>query len=179
MVFFLIEFHLCPPHKLRATLATKAEEVVHRWEKTVAGLCPELSAEPCLVMPVECRGTDTIDIPCHIEEQFKIVARHLHVVNIRNPEFAHVVVVGLAHLIIDQTGLCGGQPEIVVRAPPVTEMIIDAATTLPLLFAGIRVTRHVAIVIITPHQCHIVGHLQSHLVELQHLLIRYKHLRQA
>ena len=178
MEHLLVEFHLSPSHKLRTTLATKAEEVVHRREKAVTSQRTELSAEPPPVMVIQGRGTDTLNIPSHIEEEFKVVARNLYVVHIRNPEFAHMVVVGFAHLVIDQTWLCGSQPEIVVRTPPVAEMIIDTTPTLSLLFTSIGETRHVAIVIIAPHQGDIVWHLQSHLIELQHLLIRYEHLRQ-
>ena len=56
-------------------------------------------------------------------------------------------------------------------------MIINASPTLTLLLLFIGETGHVAVVVVTPHQRHIIGHLQAALQDLQHLFIRNKNLR--
>ena len=56
-------------------------------------------------------------------------------------------------------------------------MIIDASPTLTFLLFGVGETRHMAIVVVTPHQRHVVGHLKTALKNLQHLFIRDKDLR--
>ena len=127
-------------------------------------------------MVADSLGTDTVDIPRHVEEELQVVARHLHIVYVGYPELAHIVVVGLAHLVVDKSGLGGGQPEVVVRTSPVAQVVVHTCPTLSPLLAGIGVTRHIAIVVVTPHQGHIVGHPQPLLIELQHLLIGHEHL---
>ena len=81
--------------------------------------------------------TDTVDVPSHIEEEFQVIARHLHIVHVGNPEFADMMIVSFTHLVIDETGLSRRQPEVVVRTSPVAEMIIDTSPTLSLLLADI------------------------------------------
>ena len=71
-----------------------------------------------------------MDIPCHIEEQFQIVAGHLRVVHIGNPYLPYLVIVCLTHLVVDKSGLGGGQPQVVMWSSPITQMIIDTATAL-------------------------------------------------
>ena len=107
-----------------------------------------------------------VDVPCHVKEELQIVGCHLWVVDVDNPQLTAVVVIGCFHLRIRQAGLVRGQPHIVVRTPPVRQMIVDAATPAAFLLFGIREPCHVAVVVVAPHQCHVIGYLQSALHNL-------------
>ena len=96
--------------------------------------------------------------------------------DIDDPQFPHIVVIGRPHLIVDQSGLHRREPKEIVGTAPVAEVIIDATTPTPLLLLNIAQTRHVTIVIVAPHQRDVVGHFQTFLVDLQHLLIRNEDL---
>ena len=176
IISLLVEFDLRITHKLRTPLATKTIKLMHHGEEPSADLLTKLPTKPGLIVIIQRFATHTVDVPSHIEKQFEVVTRHLRIMHIHNPELSDVVVIGLTHLIIYQSGLGGRQPEIVVWTPPIAQVIIHTAPTLSQLFFGIRQSRHIAIVIVAPHQRHIVGHFQSLLIEFQHLLIRHKHL---
>ena len=92
------------------------------------------------------------------------------------PQPAAVVVIGRLHLVIDESGLRGGEPEIVVRTPPVAQVIVDASPTPSLLLKAVGQARQVAVVVVAPHQRHVVGHAQAALHNLQHLLVGDEHL---
>ena len=64
-----------------------------------------------------------------------------------------------------------------MRPAPVTEVVIYAAATLALLLLGIRKAGKVAIVVVAPHQGHVVRHPQAALINLQHFLVRDEDLR--
>ena len=86
------------------------------------------------------------------------------------------MVVGGLHLRIDKTGLRGGQPKVVVRTTPITQVIIDATTAKALLLFLVAKAGHIAVVVITPHEGHIVGHLQATFQNFQNFFIGYKDL---
>ena len=122
------------------------------------------------------RTADSVDVPSHVEEEFQVVGCHFRIVDIGNPKPSGIVVIRLTHLIVDKSGLCSREPEIIVRTPPIREMIIHSRTSAALLLAGIRETGDIPIVVIAPHQGDIVRHLEALLIQLQHLFIRHKHL---
>ena len=172
----LVKLRLAPTHELGMALATEPEEFRHRREELLTGPLTKLSAKPCLIMVSDGTALDTIDVPRHVEEQFKVVACHLRVVDIGNPQFPDIVVIGRPHFVIDESGLHRREPQIIVGTAPVAEVIVDTTAPTAFLFLGITQARHVSIVIITPHQRDIVGHLQSFLIDLQHLFIRNEDL---
>ena len=96
--------------------------------------------------------------------------------HIDNPQLTAVMVVGSTHLVIDESWLGGGEPNIVMRTSPVREVIIDASPTLAFLLFFIREACHIAVVVVTPHQRDIIRYLQTNLQNLEHLLIRNKDL---
>ena len=63
-----------------------------------------------------------------------------------------------------------------MRAPPITQVVVNSTTATALLLASIREAGHVAIVIVAPHKGYVIGHLQTLLIQLQHLFVRHKHL---
>ncbi len=173
---FFVQLHLVPSHELRPALAAQTVELIHGREQLLAGFVAKHTAEPVLIVLVEGGSIYAVDVPCHVEKQFEVVAGHLGVVHVHYPELAHIVVVGSAHLVVHQSRLCGCQPQIVVRTTPVAEVIVHATAAAALLLLGIGEAGHVAIVVVAPHQRHIVGHFQSLFVNLQHLFIWYEHL---
>ena len=120
---------------------------------------------------------NTTDVPGHVEEQLQLVGGHLRVVDIGNPQPAAVMVVGGAHLFINEAGLRGAEPEVVVRSTPVAQVVIHASAAFSLLLLGIGQSRQVAVIVVAPHQRHVVGHAQPALHNLQHLLIGDEDLR--
>ena len=62
---------------------------------------------------------NSIYVPCHVKEELKVVGSHLRIVDIDNPELAAVMIICFLHLTIDQSGLSGSEPEIVVRTSPI------------------------------------------------------------
>ena len=136
-VFLLIQFHLCVSGEFRASLTTKTEELIHGRIEPTPRLLTKLTTEPVPIMVTDGLCTDTVDVPSHIEEEFQVIARHLHIVHVGNPEFADMMIIGLTHLVIDKSWLSRRQPEVVVRTSPVAEMIIDTSPTLSLLLVGI------------------------------------------
>ena len=86
------------------------------------------------------------------------------------------MVVGGLHLRIDQAGLSGRQPQVVMGTPPVAQVVINTtAATAPLLFT-VAQAGHIAVVVVAPHQCHVVGNAQAALHDLQNFLVGDKHL---
>ena len=61
----------------------------------------------------------------------------------------------------------------------IREVVVDAGPTRPLLFLGVRDTLHVAVVVVGPHKCDVVGHAQSGIVDVERLLVGHKDLRQT
>ena len=121
-------------------------------------------------------GIDAVDVPSHIQEEFQVVSSHLRIMHIDYPYFANVMVVCLLHFLVDQTRLHRGQPKMVVRSSPITQVVVDATTALAFLFLCIRQTSEIAVVVITPHQRHIIWHFQASIIDGEHFLVRYEDL---
>ena len=96
--------------------------------------------------------------------------------NVCNPYLSHVVVIGSTHLVIYQSWLHGCQPQMVVRTPPVAQVIIHAASAFAQLLVLFRQTCDISVVVVTPHQRNILRHFQPSLINLQHLLVGHEHL---
>ena len=58
-----------------------------------------------------------------------------------------------------------------MRTTPVRQVIVDAVTSLALLFQRVGQTGEVAVVVVAPHQRHVVGHPDSVLIDIKHLLV--------
>ena len=107
MVFLLVEFYLCPSHKLRLAYGGEAVELLHDGKQTAACRLPELAAKPLELMAEDGGGGDGVDVPCHVEKQLEVVGGGLKVVHVGYPQPSGVVVEGLPHLVADESRLCG------------------------------------------------------------------------
>ena len=178
-IFLLVQLHLRPTHEFRLALAAEAVVFVQDGSQLAACRGAELRAEPLFQMLSDGLGPDAVDVPRHVKEQLQVVGGHLGVVDVGNPQPSGVMVVGRAHLVIDKAGLRGGQPEVVVGPSPVRQVVVDAGTALPLLLLRVRQARHVAVVVVAPHQHDVVRHAQAALHDFQYLFIGYKDLGHA
>ena len=89
---------------------TETEELMHGGEELFAYLGAELLAEPPAIVVIDGSTAHAVDVPCHVEEELEVVTSHLRVVDVDNPHLPHVMVVGRAHLVVDESWLHGGQP---------------------------------------------------------------------
>ena len=64
-----------------------------------------------------------------------------------------------------------------MRPAPVAQVVIHAATARAPLFGCVGQARHVSVVVVAPHQRDVVGHLQPHVVDVEHLFVGDEHLR--
>ncbi len=118
-----------------------------------------------------------VDIPRHIHEEFGLILGRLDIAHIEYPHLAHTAFVGLAHLLIEQVGAECAKPEIVVRTAPVRHVIVHAVASLAgLLGLGGEVADE-AVIVVAPHQSHILRHFKAGMIYIENLLIRYENLR--
>ena len=92
------------------------------------------------------------------------------------PQFPDIIVIGLAHLMPYQARLGRSQPQIIVRLPPVAQMIVDAASTAPALLLRVAQACQIAMIVVTPHEGDIFRHFESHLIEFEHFLVGDEYL---
>ena len=137
VVELLVNLYLIEAQEFWSAFSAQAIELMHRGEEFFSSLLAKLATEPCAIVITKRFAADAVDVPGHIEEKFKIVACHFRIVYIHYPQSAHVVVVSLAHLVVNQSGLCGGKPEIIVRTAPVRKVIVNSASATSFLLAGI------------------------------------------
>ena len=62
--------------------------------------------------------------PCHVEKVLYQILRWLDVAHIQHPHLADAALVGFGELLPHQEGGKGAEPEVVVRSPPIGNMII-------------------------------------------------------
>ena len=101
----------------------------------------------------------------------------LDVADVQDPNLLRAAVVGALHFPVEQTGVVGRQPQIVLRNAPVRNVIVDAraARTLDLLLVG--EVEQVAAVVVAPHERDILRDLQPGTIDVQHFLVRHEDLR--
>ena len=118
-----------------------------------------------------------IYIPRHIHAQFNQIFGRFNIAHVHYPHIANTFIVGHFHLRINQSRMCAGKPEIIVRATPVRKMIVNAMSAFSGLFSAVGKMTNIAVIIVGPHQRHIFRHLQARFVHIQHFFVRNKNLR--
>ena len=63
-----------------------------------------------------------------------------------------------------------------MRTPPIRCMVIDAISPFTSSLFGCRKMTNIPIVVVTPHQCHLVGNFQAGIIDVKHLFIGDKDL---
>ena len=118
-----------------------------------------------------------LHVPGHVEEKFRLVFTGLDVAHVQYPYLLDAAVVGGGHLVEEQMGREGAQPQVVVRPAPVAHMIVDAVAAATLPFGCGGKVAYVAVVVVAPHQAHVVGHLKAGVIHVLHFLVGDEHLR--
>ena len=98
-------------------------------------------------------------IPGHIHKQLYLILGRLDISDVQYPHLLYASIVSQLHLLENQIRTHRTQPEMVVRTSPIRNMIIDSIPSFTCAFFGRRKMADIAIVIVTPHQCYIIGHL--------------------
>ena len=118
-----------------------------------------------------------VDIPGHVHEGLDAEFHGFDVAHVEQPVTVCPVVVGLLQFLVHQHRRRCVEPQIVMRSPKITQVVIDACPTLALLLFGIRHTLHIAVVVIDPDDGDIIGHLKAVLIDIHGLLIGHEDLR--
>ncbi len=117
------------------------------------------------------RLVEPVGVEGQVEEILGEEFEGLDVADIGDPHLARLHVPGALHLFVDQGGMGGAQPQIVVRPAPVGEVIIDAgAARPPGLFGGGEAT-DIAVIVVRPHQGNVVRHFQAGVIGLLQFMI--------
>ena len=122
---------------------------------------------------------DAVDIPGEVKKQFEVITCHLRIMHIGYPYLPDIMVVSLSHLVVDESRLSGGEPEMVVWPSPIAEVVIHSCPTLALLFLRFAHAGDVTVVVVAPHQGDIIRHFESFLIDIKHLFIRNEYLSKA
>ncbi len=102
--------HLRPSHDHQPPLATQPVEIMHHREYQLCSLFSKLAHKPRFIMVPQRASINTVYIPCHIKEKFKIVTSHFRIMDICNPKLSDVIVVSLTHLMPYEARLSGSEP---------------------------------------------------------------------
>jgi len=177
VVGLFAEFNGVPSHEFGLALHTQAVIIAHHCGDgfTVSGA--KFAGSPAFQVLGMGRRTDRLNVPGHIQEEFRQVLTGLDIAYISDPQLAGIVIPGLTHFRIDLSRGCGGQPEVIMRPPPIGKVVIDTGTPGTFLFVGVAQSGQIPVIVVTPDQGGIVGYLHTQIIDFQYLLIGNKGLR--
>ena len=132
--------------------------------------------------PVSCElpgvlRSPSVDVPSQLHAELKLRLGRLYVAYVDYPLGVHAVPVALCQLITNERRRYARQPEIGRRSAEIGQMIVYSVASAARLLGVGRQLAYVAMVVVHPQERHVVGHLQSGVVGVEHLLIRYEGLR--
>ena len=165
------------PHKFRLADMGKAVMLLHHREQAGRCLRAELAGKEVPQMAGYSLLFHPVYVPCHVHEQLGLVFGRLDVAHVQNPHLADALVVCCLHLLVNKVRARSGKPQVVVRTPPIRDMVVNAVSARSGSFFFGREMGDVSVIVVTPHQGDVFGHLQPGFVHVQHLLVRYQHLR--
>ena len=169
-------FSACPAHKLRPTYVVQTIVLAHHFGHRLSQLRSELPAhespELLILVGFRCRC-----MPGHVHPAFYEILGRLYIAHIQNPHLPDATTEGFRHLPAHEERRHGAYPQIVVGPTPVARVVVDAVTPAAVSLGRIGEMTDIAVVVVGPHECHIVGHMESLLVYIEHLLVGHKHLR--
>ena len=118
-----------------------------------------------------------VDVPGQVHAELQFLFRRLDVAHVDNPLVANALVVCLAQLITAERRRNAAEPKIGVGRTPIGEVVIDGISARTRLLCLIGHLAYVAVIVVHPHQRHIVRNLQSRVVAIEHLLVGNENLR--
>ena len=122
-------------------------------------------------------GSPAVDVPGQVHAELQLLFGRLDVAHVDNPLVADALVVCLAELVAAERGRDGAEPQIGVGRAPVGEVIVYGVAARARLLGGRRHLPDVAMIVVHPHQRHVVGHLQTGVVAVEHLFVGDEYLR--
>ena len=166
----------CAPHELRLVDEGQPVMVEHHGLELGGSLLAKLSLEKAVQVAAHSLFSYLLDVPGHVHHQFNLVFDGFDVAYVENPNLLDALVVGGVHLVVEQGGREGAQPEIVMGAPPVRYVVVDTVASRTCTFSLGREMANITIIVVRPHQTDVIGHLQAGMIDIEHLLVGDKHL---
>ena len=139
-------------------------------------LLAEDAGKPLCLIAIGIVIAETREVVGHVEEHLRLDFHRLDVAHIEEPIAVGASLVGLEQFLVHQHWSRGGEPKIVVGRAEITEVIIDAASSLAKAFVGVAHTLHIAVVVVRPDEGDVIGHTKACIVDVEGLLIRYEDL---
>ncbi len=116
-------------------------------------------------------------IPRHVEKQCDGIFHRLEVADIEYPQTVDTVFISQPHLLPHVLHGRAVEQLAVAGRTHVIHVIIHAPASGVLTLTLVGQTAHIAPVVVTQQQCHIVGHPEPGVVIIKHLLVQCPHLR--
>ena len=167
-----------------ATMCILALQIQNAGSLLGALLAKLLTAEVLRVFH-QIASIELCGVPCHLEPEINRELHRFQVTHIENPEFIHTISISELQLLPHTLHLADILKFRVTWRTHIVHVVIHAVTArmtlgesactlVPLLF---RQHTHIAPVVVTEQQNHIVWHIHALLVILLHFLIERPHLR--
>ena len=115
-------------------------------------------------------------VPCHVHKQLDGVLHGLQVAHVQYPELLYAAVVGQLQLLPHVLYRGDVDPLRVARRPYIVHVVVESPASFALLLLGSGQSSHVAPVVIAEQHRHVVGHSQSRVVVVLHLLVECPYL---
>jgi len=150
VVRLFTQFNRVPSHEFRLAFHAQAVVIAHHSGDGFSVCGSEFAGSPTFQVLGKGRWTDRLNVPGHVQVKLRQVLTGFDVTHIGDPQFAGVVIPGLAHFRKDLSRRCGGQPEVIVGPPPIGKVVIDPGTPVAFLLVGIAQTRQVSVIVVAP-----------------------------
>ena len=154
------------------TIISRLKSGYLRCQRLSEGLCcPLLNVLVCL------GGLPTVDVPRQIHNERNLLLGRFYVAHVEHPYLARAEGVCLRKFCSKERRRKRTEPYPTGGVAMIGKVVIDACTALALLLLGIREVAAVPMLVVAPQQRNVIGHLQSVVVCIEHLLVCAQHLR--
>ena len=116
-------------------------------------------------------------VPGHLQEEVDGIFHRLEVAHVEHPEFVYSVVGGEFQLLPHSLNRGDVKPLGVAWRAHVVHVVIHSPAAGVLALLGVGQSAHVAPVVVAEKDDHVVGHAQTRVVVVEHLLVERPHLR--
>ena len=137
----------------------------------------EIARDLFLQQVVSVRAVPRMRIPREPEKKFRVEFRRLQIADVQQPNFVRAKIKCLRHLLRDERGRRGAEPEIIARRAPIRDVIINSRTAAAPAFGLIGKLADVTVVVIRPDERDVLRQIRHQAVKRQHFLVGAKNLR--
>ena len=174
-VLFVVPLKLIA-HKLWLTLPCQTIIMVENPLKVLLILLAIDRGKPLCLISVYILIGKCRQVPCHVKELLHLHLHRLDVTHIQKPVTVSTRIIRLLQFLVHQHRCCSGNPYIVMGYTQITQMVINARTTLTLTLSLVRHSLHITKVIVRPHQRDILWHLKPCIIDVKCFLVWHKNL---